>query len=82
MLAAQPSASAKRKKAKRQTEDGLPLESFATLMAQMATRARHRCRIASDPDGPKLQRLTEPTPLQQRALELVKAFPVTTRSAS
>lgn len=82
VLAAQPSASAKRKKAKRQAEDGLPLQSFATLMAQMATRARHRCRVASDPGGPKLQRLTEPTPLQERALELVKAFPVTTRAAS
>ena len=34
------------------------------------------------PDGPKLQRLTEPTPLQQRALELVKAFSGTTRAAS
>ena len=82
VLAAQPSASAKRKKAKRQTEDGLTIESFATLMAQMATRARHRCRAVSNPDGPKVQRLTEPTPLQRRALELVKAFPVTTRVAS
>lgn len=82
VLAAQPSASAKRKKAKRQTEDGLPIESFATLMAQMATRARHRCRTVSNPEGPKVQRLTEPTPLQRRALELVKAFPVTTRVAS
>ena len=79
---AQPSAAAKRKKAKRQIEDGLPIQSFVTLMAQLATRARHRCRTASDPDGPKVQRLTEPTPLQRRALELVKAFPVTIRAAS
>ena len=77
VLAAQPSASAKRKKTKRRTEEGLPIHSFATLMAELGTRARHRCRTASDPDGPRLQRLTEPTPLQRRALELVKAFPVT-----
>ena len=77
VLAAQPSESAKRKKTKRRTEDGLPIQSFATLMAELGTRARHRCRTASDPEGPTLQRLTEPTPLQQRAMELVKAFPVT-----
>ena len=76
MLKAEPSASAKRKKTKRETEDGLPLHSFKTLMAEMATRARHQCRTASDPDGPTLQRLTEPTTLQRRALELVKVFPV------
>ena len=76
VLKAEPSASAKRKKTKRETEDGLPLHSFKTLMAEMATRARHQCRTASDPDGPTLQRLTEPTTLQRRALELVKVFPV------
>ena len=76
VLKAEPSASAKRKKTKRKTEDGLPLHSFKTLMAEMATRARHQCRTASDPDGPTLQRLTEPTTLQRRALELVKVFPV------
>ncbi len=76
VLKAQPSTSAKRKKTERQTEEGLPIQSFATLMAEMGTRARHRCRMASGPDGPRLQRLTEPIPLQQRALELVKVFPV------
>ena len=82
MLAAQPSVSAKRKKTKRRTEDGLPIHSFATLMAELGTRARHRCRTASDPDGPRLHRLTEPTPLQRRALELVKVLPVTNKAAS
>ena len=78
---AQPSASAKRKKSKRTTKDGLPIHSFATLMAELGTRARHQCRVASDPEGPRLQRLTEATPLQQRAMELVKTFPVTTKSS-
>ena len=76
VLKAESSASAKRKKTKRETEDGLPIHSFKTLLAEMATRARHQCRTASDPDGPRLHRLTEPTPLQRRALELVKMFPV------
>ena len=75
VLAAQPSASAKGKKAKRLTEDGLPLHSLETLLAAMGTRARHQCRLPSEPDAPYVQRLTEPTPLQQRALELVRMFP-------
>ena len=75
VLAAQPSDSAKRKKGKRRTEDGLPLHSLETLLAEMGTRARHQCRLPSEPDAPCVQRLTEPTPLQQRALELIRMFP-------
>ena len=75
VLAAQPSASAKRKKRKRLTEDGLPLQSLETLMAHLGTRARHQCRLPSEPDAPCVQRLTEPTPLQQRAFELIRMFP-------
>ncbi len=47
VLKAEPSASAKRKKTKRETADGLPLHSFKTLIAAMATRARHQCRVTS-----------------------------------
>ncbi|MDE0487674.1 MAG: IS1634 family transposase [Gammaproteobacteria bacterium] len=75
VLAAQPSESAKRKKGRGRSEEGLPLHSLETLMAAMGTRARHRCRLPSEPDGPCIQRLTEPTPLQQRALNLVRMFP-------
>ena len=75
VLAAQPSDSAKRKKGKRLTEDGLPLQSLETLMAHLGTRARHQCRLPSEPDAPCVQRLTEPTPLQQRAFELIRMFP-------
>ena len=71
VLAAQPSDSAKRKKAKRLTEEGLPLQR----MAHLGTRARHRCRLPSERDAPCVQRLTEPTPLQQRAIELIRMFP-------
>ena len=46
VLAAQPSDSAKRKKRKRLTEDGLPLQSLETLMAHLGTRARHQMPIA------------------------------------
>lgn len=73
---AKPSASAKRKKAERITEDGLPIHSFATLMAELATRCRNRCRLKADPQSPVIFQDTEPTPLQTRVLKLIRLFPV------
>lgn len=74
---AQPSATAKKKKTEREGEDGLPIHSFTTLMAALATRCRHRCRLKSDPDSPTFIQHTLPTPLQTRALDLIRSFPVT-----
>ena len=82
VLPAKPSSSARRKKAHRKTDDGLPVHSFETLLAELATRCRHQCRLKSDPNAPTLEQLTEPTPLQHRALELLKVFPVAGTPAS
>ncbi len=73
---AKPSAAARQKKARRCTDEGLPLHSLPTLIGELATRCRHHCRLRSDPDSPVIVQDTEPTPLQARALTLVQAFPV------
>ncbi len=73
---AQPSESAKQKKAVRLTADGLPIHSFKTLMAELGTRCRHRCRMKSDPDSPAIYQDTELTPLQSRAMKLLRLLPV------
>jgi transposase len=73
---AEPSAAAKNKKVARTTEDGLPIHSFTTLLAEMGTRCRHRCRVKSDPECPPLFQDTDPTPLQARAVELIRLLPV------
>jgi transposase len=65
------SASAKRKKSSRRTEDKLPLHSFHTLLAELATRSRLRCRLRAAPHCPAVEQLTEPTPLQERAFQLL-----------
>jgi hypothetical protein len=65
------SASAKRKKSARRTEDKLPLHSLRTLLAVLATRARLRCRLRSAPDCPVFEQLTEPTLHQERAFQLL-----------
>ena len=76
---AEPSASAKEKKRTRQTADGLEVQSFATLLQALATRCRNTCRIkngdiadAAHAGDTTFECLTEPTPLQARALELLK----------
>ena len=76
VAAATPSAAARCKRARGTTPDGLPLHSFSTLLAHLATRCRNRCRAAAVPDAPAFDCDTEPTPLQSRALELVRLFPV------
>src|ERR1700752_4172139 len=72
---AQPSESAQ-KKSSHQTQDGLAVHSFATLMADLATRARVTYGLKSGDSTPIFQQVPEPTPLQARAYELLKLLPV------
>jgi hypothetical protein len=62
------SLSARKKKMRKETPDGLPVHSFTTLMAALGTRCRNRCRIG---EGNSFNRLTEPTPLQTKAFQLL-----------
>jgi transposase/predicted transcriptional regulator len=68
---AEPSRSAKKKKTTRVTPDDLPIHSFETLLAELATRTRNRCRVHSDPSSPVFYQLTEPNPVHKRALQLL-----------
>ncbi len=77
ILPAQPSASAQAKKRSHQTADGLPVHSFQTLLADLAGRARVSYQIKSGDRKVPCQQVPAPTPLQARAFELIRAFPVT-----
>jgi len=44
----------------RLTSKGFKIHSFQTLLAELATRSRNRCRVKSDPAGPTFYELTEP----------------------
>ena len=52
----------------KRTEDGLPVHSFQTLLADLATVAKNTVVM----NQTTMQIITTPTPLQQRALELLK----------
>jgi len=79
---ARPSESARKKKTMRSTPAGLAVHSFQTLLQELATRCRNTCRVKSDPFGPRFQMITEPTPLQAKALELLGLYPVNENSIS
>jgi transposase len=61
------SSSAQEKKLTRQTADGFPAHSFATLMAELASRALVTYGLKSEESTPSFQQVPEPTPLQAKA---------------
>jgi transposase len=76
VLAAAPSASAQAKKQSHETREGLPVHSFATLLADLASRARVTYEFKSGELKLTCKQVPEPTPLQARAYELIRMLPV------
>jgi len=69
------SAAAQRKAATKWLDDGEPVHSFATLMAELATLVRNTCRTPSaDADAPTFEVLTTASAHLQRALALIQAI--------
>jgi len=64
------SEAARAKDKTKQTADGLPVHSFRTLLADLGTLAKNSVRVQGE-SGSAFYELTRPTPLQQRALELL-----------
>jgi hypothetical protein len=78
---AQRSPSAMRKVQRQHTADGFPTQSFPTLLRNLATATLNRVTLA----GVTFNQLATPTPLQQRALDLLgvslTASPVSSQTA-
>jgi transposase len=68
---AEPSDSARQKKQTRRTETGFPVHSFRTLLAELGTRARETCTIASAGEEASFTQIVDATPLQAEALRLL-----------
>ena len=82
MVPPEPSTALKHKKAKHQTDDGLVLHSWSTLMDELGMLCQNEYRFTMQPDSPFVSLMTGPSPIQNRALELVKMFPVGVHSLS
>ncbi len=72
------SAAAIAKERDHRTPEGFPVHSFPTLLAELATLTRNRVVPAGADEGAAFQILTEPTPLQARAFELIAVSPAAT----
>ena len=58
-------------------EDGTPVHSFCTLLAELATIVRNTCRTPhAGTDASTFDVLTSPNPKQKRALELIQQINV------
>jgi Transposase DDE domain len=68
------STAAKRKAQTKRTAAGEPCHSLATLLTELSTRARNTIRLQDT--GASFEQLTQPTPTQARALELIDSYPL------
>ena len=73
VAAAKRSKAALAKAARHTLDDGTPVHSFSTLLAELATIVRNTCRTPNaGSDAPSFELLTTPNPQQKRALELIQ----------
>jgi len=68
---AEPSDETKLKKSNLVTEAGLEIQSFASLMRNLATVTLNYCVVKGDPSRPRFVKKTLATPLQAKAFELL-----------
>ena len=68
---AEPSDSAKAKKKKRITTDGLPVHSFRTLLETLGTRCKNRCRLIGGSEDAFFIQYTKHSKLQKKAFGLL-----------
>ena len=67
------SKAAQAKVERRTLDDGTPVHSFSTLMAELATLVRNTCRTpSSGADAPTFEVVTTPNVKQRQALELIQ----------
>jgi transposase len=70
------SQAAERKARSKRTAAGEPCHSFKTLLEELETQARNTIRLSGT--GATFDQLTQPTPTQARARELIDSYPLQT----
>jgi transposase len=71
---AEPADEVQTKKGTRQTEAGHEVQSFRTLLAELATQCRNTCLFGEAESTACFNKLTEPSPLQSEAFRLIQEF--------
>lgn len=70
---AKPSNAAQKKASTKKSQDGLPIHSFRTLLADLATLTSNK--VENKEHGLSFVRLARPTPMQQKAFDLLGVNP-------
>jgi transposase len=73
------SKKARDKAAKKRTESKLPVHSFRTLMADLATITKNKFQANCVDANFRFEKITQPTPLQQKALDLLEVSLICTQ---
>ena len=68
---AQRSLRAQQKARKKTTEEGMPVQSFQSVLKSLSAIVSNRLQ-PKDPSIPAFEKITQPNPLQQRALDLLR----------
>jgi transposase len=69
-----PAAEVQAKKIERQSDEGHELQSFRTLLDNLATQCRNHCELGNGNSLVRLTTVTEPTPLQTDAFRLLTSY--------
>jgi transposase len=72
VLPAEPTEATQAKKSTKQTAAGLEVQSFRSLLAQLAGQTRNTCVVVGDGSGASFEQVSEPTPLQAAAFQLLQ----------
>lgn len=72
---AQTSSSAKTKKITKKTAEQLPVHSFETIMQELGTKCRNRCRVKFAEGSPSFNIYTELNPVQKKVFQLLDLYP-------
>ena len=75
VMPAQSSPSAKIKKITKQTTGQLTVHSFETIMQELGTKCRNRCRFRFVEGSPAFYTYTELNPVQKKASQLLGLYP-------
>ena len=71
LLRYQPSAIAKQKAGNKRNQENLPVHSFSTLLNDLATITQNKIQINLQGERVTFDKITQPTALQQKALDLL-----------
>ena len=79
LLQYKPSEEVKKKTGTKRTSDGLPVHSFSTLLSDLATINLNKISITLQGERVSFEKITQPTVLQQKALDLLKVSLICTQ---